>query len=73
MQSEIAMMRTPELTNPFSVCYQCLVFVSTGGAVFVDREGQLTVHDSDFENSPEGRHTMQGDIMYSDGGVVVAR
>ena len=48
-------------------------FASTGGAVFVDREGKLTIHDSDFENSPEGKHTMQGDIMYSDGGVVVAR
>ena len=73
MQSEIALIWTPGCTNPFSVSYQCLVFASTGGAVFVDREGQLTVHDSDFENSPEGKHTMQGDIMYSDGGVVVAR
>ena len=49
------------------------MFTFAGGAVFVDREGKLTVHDSYFENSPEGRHTMQGDILYSDGGVVVSR
>lgn len=42
--------------------------------MFVDREGKMTVYDTSFENTREAsRLAMQGDILYSDGGVVIAR
>ena len=42
--------------------------------MFVDREGKMTVYDTSFENTKEvSRLAMQGDILYSDGGVVIAR
>ncbi len=38
-----------------------------GGALFVDKEGRLDMEDTYFENSPDGQHAMQGDLLYSDG------
>ena len=40
-----------------------------GGAIFVDEEGDLTVIDTEFSNSPIGVHSSQGDIIYSNGKV----
>ena len=42
-----------------------------GGAVFVDRETKITIDNSYFENSPSHKHSMQGDLLYSDGKVQV--
>ncbi|KAK2142873.1 hypothetical protein LSH36_902g01012 [Paralvinella palmiformis] len=38
-----------------------------GGAIFVDREGDLIVESTTFENSDNDVHTIQGDILYSNG------
>lgn len=42
-----------------------------GGAIFVDKEGRLEVNNTEFQNSPVGRLAQQGDILYSDGEVIV--
>lgn len=42
-----------------------------GGAVFVDRESSLTVENTLMENSPIFKHSMQGDLVYSNGQVTV--
>ena len=42
-----------------------------GGAIFVDREGDLIMAGTAFENSNVGVHTIQGDILYSNGIVSV--
>ena len=42
-----------------------------GGAIFVDRESKVTIEDTYFENSADHRHSMQGDLLYSDGRVQV--
>ena len=42
-----------------------------GGSVFVDMDGTLSVRNSYFENSVYHQHSLQGDVLYSDGAVVV--
>ena len=38
-----------------------------GGAVIVDMDGELDLHDVYFENAVTGKPAMQGDMVYSDG------
>ena len=42
-----------------------------GGSVFVDMEGSLEVYASYFENTPFHVHSLQGDVLYSDGHVII--
>ena len=42
-----------------------------GGAVFVDRIGKLQLIDVEFKNTPENKHSAQGDILYSNGKVSI--
>ena len=42
-----------------------------GGSVFVDMDGVLLVRNSYFENSVHHLHSLQGDVLYSDGNVNV--
>lgn len=42
-----------------------------GGAVFVDRESVIVIEDTYFENSPARKHSLQGDLLYSDGKVQI--
>ena len=42
-----------------------------GGAVFVDRESTIYIHRTFFSNTPVHRHSMEGDIFYSNGLVVI--
>ena len=43
-----------------------------GGSVFIDLSGNITLRDSYFESSVSpGRHSLQGDIVYSDGNLTL--
>ncbi|ELU03572.1 hypothetical protein CAPTEDRAFT_185637 [Capitella teleta] len=42
-----------------------------GGAIFVDRDSTLHIDEVFFENSPDGKHSLQGDLLYSNGVVEV--
>ena len=42
-----------------------------GGAVFVDRDGTLHLINCSFSNTPSHKHSLQGDILYSDGKVTI--
>lgn len=42
-----------------------------GGSLFVDREGTLAIVRSELENSPTDEHSMEGDLLYSNGFVII--
>ena len=42
-----------------------------GGSIFVDKDGRLIISKSYLENTPVHDHSLQGDIIYSDGKKVI--
>lgn len=44
-----------------------------GGSVFIDIDGTLEINDTLFENTAIHDHSLQGDVLYSDGRVTVNR
>ena len=42
-----------------------------GGSIFVDIDGRLDIQNSYLENTPLHQHALQGDMVYSDGSVMM--
>lgn len=57
------------------VVYGCRFINNTakllGGSIFVDIDGMMKVYDSHFENTFNHNHSLQGDVIYSDGNMEI--